>query len=99
MDLRGDTIYVIFKALKTDEVTRGVMTVEKKGTRTEPWSPAPSVVGHLIRPHMQSPLHSSDTTSRRHGDQGVLNFPVHRNPLDISVRARQARVELEILHL
>ena len=53
------------------------------------------MVRDLIRPHTQGRVHSSDTLFRRHGDQEEQNFPVHRNPLDISLRCREFGVQLE----
>lgn len=60
---------MMFKALSTDEVTKGVVGLEEKG-------PGPE----LVRPHAQCRLHSSGFVFRKHGDHENPNFPMQESP-------------------
>lgn len=98
IDLGGDAIEMIFKALRADEATKEGSDGCRRGrNRTEPWTlPTTNAVGSDQTTHL-SRLHCSGSGSTRHEDPGVPVFPLYRKPLDIFLRFRKFGVESEIL--
>lgn len=66
--------------------------LERKKTRTEPWSSSKS---NLMRPHTQSRAQSWHHV-KKHVDQGGLNFFLHWDSLDVTLISRWFTVKQEI---
>jgi len=70
---------MMFKAFSRDEVTKGAMALEEKGTGPNPGLLRAQQADQSAHPERTA---QSGSASRRHIDQGGPTFIVHRNWLD-----------------